>query len=66
MLKGCGQGQVGVDEPLFKPEQYSQPNERMIAEVHKTMMELRQEVHELRLAVVELSRVQQRTLDDGR
>jgi hypothetical protein len=67
MLKGCGQGEVGVDEPIFKPEDFSQPNEVMLAEVHKAMTELRQEVHELRLAVVEQSRIQQRLLEgDGK
>jgi hypothetical protein len=66
MLKGCGQGEVGVDEPIFKPEDFSQPNEVMLAEVHKAMTELRQEVHELRLAVVEQNRRQRQMEGDGK
>jgi hypothetical protein len=58
---------TSIDTPIFKPEQYTDCTDRMIAEMHKTVLELRQEVHELRLAVVEQSRIQQRLLeDDGR
>jgi hypothetical protein len=45
-----------IETPIFKPESYTDCSDRMTAELYQVVLDLRQEVHELRLAVLELNR----------
>ncbi len=55
-----------IDTPIFRPEQYTHTTDRMTAELYEVVLDLRQEVHELRLAVVEMNRRQQMMEGDGK
>lgn len=55
-----------VEKEGLAPGYYQDPVERMIADMHQAILDLRQEVHELRLAVVEMNRRQKLIEGDGK
>ena len=66
MNKGCfaekGEEIYGFDKPIFKPEYCQDPTEKLVVELHEELREIRQELHEVRIALVNLGR----WIDDGK
>jgi hypothetical protein len=55
---------TSIDTPIFKPEHYTHATERMLAEIHKNLLDVRNRLEVLELAAWRKS--QDKWSDDGR
>jgi len=47
---------ANIDKPIFAPDQYTDAHDRMLAELHKEIMDVRRDIEEILLAFVEQAR----------
>ena len=47
---------ANIDKPIFAPDQYTDAHDRMLAEIYKLIADVRNDIDEIRMAVVQQAR----------